>query len=75
MTLDVAWLFVPDGLVSVFQKLLTYWGFHEQPSLGFRETRLRKRKYSVSGSCVGEKFLVDVRGEWTDWFEMIERQQ
>lgn len=23
----------------------------------------------------GQKCLVDVRGEWTDWFEMTERQQ
>ncbi len=34
-----------------------------------------KRKYPVSGSCVDEKCLVDVRGEWADWLEMIERQQ
>ncbi len=31
------WLLVPDGLVWVFQKLLIYWDFHTQPSLGFTE--------------------------------------
>ncbi len=31
------WLLVSDGLVWVFQKLLIYWDFHAQPSLGFTE--------------------------------------
>ncbi len=55
------WLLVPDGLVWVFQKLLIYWDFHAQPSLGFTENGLKKRKYPVSGS--GWKCLVDVRGQ------------
>ncbi len=30
----------------------------------------------MSGSCVNENALLmsEVRGEWTDWLEMIERQ-
>ncbi len=65
-----------DGLVWVFQKLLIYWDFHTQPSLGFTENGPKKRKYPVSGSCVDENVLLmsEVRGEWTDWLEMIERQ-
>ncbi len=35
--LGLEWLLVPDGLVWVFQKLLIYWDFHAQPSLGFTE--------------------------------------
>ncbi len=36
-----------------------------------------KKKYPVSGSSVDENALLmsEVRGEWTDWLEMIERQQ
>ncbi len=66
-----------DGLVWVFQKLLIYWDFHTQPSLVFTENDLKKRKYPVSGSCVDENALLmsDVRGEWADWLEMIERPQ
>ncbi len=66
-----------DGLVWVFQKLLIYWDFHTQPSLEFTENGPSKRKYPVSGSCVDENALLmsEVRGEWTDWLEMIERQQ
>ncbi len=64
-------------LVWVFQKLLIYWDFHAQPSLGFTENGPKKRKYPVSGSCVDENVLLmsEDRGEWTDWLEMIERQQ
>ncbi len=47
-----------DGLVWVFQKLLIYWDFHTQPSLGFTENGLKKRKYPVSGSCVDENALL-----------------
>ncbi len=39
------WLLVPDGLVWVFQKLLIYWDFNKQPSLGFTENGPKKRKY------------------------------
>ncbi len=51
--------------------------FHAQPSLGFTENGPKKRKYLVSGSCVDENALLisEVRGEWADWLEMIERQQ
>ena len=58
-------------------KLLIYWDFHTQPSLGFTENGPKKRKYPVSGSCVDENALLmsEVRGEWADWLEMIERQQ
>ncbi len=75
--LNVEWLLVPDSLVWVFQKLLIYWDFHAQPSLGFTENGPKKRKYPVSGSCVDENALLmsEVRGEWADWLEMIERQQ
>ncbi len=70
-------LLVLDGLVWVFQKLLIYWDFHAQPSLVFTESGRKKRKYPVSGSCVDENELLmsEVRGEWADWSEMIERQQ
>ncbi len=70
-------LLVPDGLVWLFQKLLIYWDFHAQPSLGFTENGLKKIKYPVSGSCVDENALLmsEVRGEWADWLEIIERQQ
>ncbi len=55
-------------LVWVFQKLLIYWDFQAQPSLGFTENGLKKRKYLVSGSCVDENALLmsEVRGEWAD---------
>ncbi len=36
------------------QKMLIYWDFHAQPSLGFIENGPKKRKYPVSGSCVNE---------------------
>ncbi len=52
------WLLVPDGLVWVFQKLLIYWDFNAQPSLGFTENGPEKRKYPVSGSCVDENALL-----------------
>jgi len=52
------WLLVPDGLVRVFEKLLIYWDFYTQPSQGFTENGLKKRKYPVSGSSVGENALL-----------------
>ncbi len=41
------------------------------------ENGLKKRKYPVSGSCVDKNALLmsEVRGEWADWLEIIERQQ
>ncbi len=45
---------VPDRLVWVFQKLLIYWDFHTQPSLGLTEKGQKERKYPVSGSRVDE---------------------
>ncbi len=45
-------------LVCVFKKLLIYWDFYAQPSLGFIENGPKKRKYPVSGSCVGENALL-----------------
>ncbi len=56
---------------------MIYWDFHTQPSLVFTEYGPKKRKYPVSGSCVDEHALLmsEVRGEWADWLEMIERQQ
>ncbi len=51
-----------DGLVWVFQKLLIYWDFHAQPSLGFTENGQK---------LCGRKCLVDVRGERADWLEII----
>ncbi len=44
-------------------KLLIYWDFHTQPSLGFTENGPKKRKYPVSGSCVNENALLNVRGQ------------
>ncbi len=71
------WLLVPDGLVWVFEKLLIYWDFYAQQSLAITKNGPKKRKYPVSGSCVDENALLmsEVRGEWADWSEMIERQQ
>ena len=63
MTLNVARLLVPDGLVRVFQKLLIYWDFHSQSSLGFTENGPKKRTFPVSGTSLGRKCLVDARGQ------------
>ncbi len=65
VTLNVEWLLVPDGLVWVFQKLLIYWDFHEQPSLEFTENGPKTRKYPVSGRCVDKNawLMSEVRGQ------------
>ncbi len=76
--MKVEWLLVSDGLVWVFLNLMIFYlDFHTQPSLGFTENGPKKRKYPVMGSCVDENALLmsEVRGEWADWLEMIERQQ
>ncbi len=52
------WLLV----VWVFQKLLIYWDFHTQPSLGFTENG-PKQKISSERQLCGRKCLVDVRGQ------------
>ncbi len=44
--------------VWVFQKLLIYWDFHVQPSLGFIENGPKKRKYPESCMCVDENALL-----------------
>ncbi len=50
--------------------------------LGFSHTtisrvdreRSEKEKIFNERQLFGRKYLVDVRGEWIDWLEMIERQ-
>ncbi len=56
------WLLVPDGPVWVFQKLLIFWDFHAQPSLGFTENGPKKKISSEQQLC-GWKCIVDVRGQ------------
>ncbi len=52
-------------------------GFSRTTISRFTENGPKKRKYPASGSCVEENALLmsEVRGEWADWLEMIERQQ
>lgn len=47
---------MPDGLDSVFQKVLIYWDFPTKPSLGFTENFLKK--YPVGSSSQGESALL-----------------
>ncbi len=60
------WLLVPDGLVWVFLKLMIYWDFHTQLSLGFTENCKKKKIYiyiSCERQLCGRKCLVNVRGQ------------
>ena len=77
MSLNGAWLLVPEGLVGVFQKLLIDWDFHTQPSIGFTGNGPKRGNYPVSGSSLRENALLmpEVRRERPDWFKVIERQQ
>ncbi len=64
-----------DGLsISKTAVLLVF--SHTTISRVYREWS-KKRKYPVSSSCVDKNALLmtEVRGEWADWLEMIERQQ
>jgi len=57
----MVWLFVP---YSVLQKLLIYWDFYTQPSLGFTENgqrereKEREREYPESSISMGENAWV-----------------
>lgn len=56
--MTVAWLLVLDGLVWIFQKMLIYYWFSPQPSLGLTENGQKIRKYPVSGSYLGQNALM-----------------
>ncbi len=58
-TLNMEW--VPGGLFWVFQKLLIYWDFHTQQSLGFKEIFFEKEKIFSEWQLCGRKCLVDGR--------------
>ncbi len=60
MTLNGCWC--QTGWSEYFKKLLIYWDFHTQPSLGFTDNGQKKRKYPVSGSFVDQNALL-VRGQ------------
>lgn len=64
------WLLVPDRLVWVLHKLLIYWDFYSQPSIGLKEKVLGRRKYPVSCRSPDELTLLmpEVRGKGPDWF-------
>lgn len=70
----MAWLLVPDG--PVFQKMLIYWDFPTQPSVGFTENGLIKRgaHWIVSSSSLGGNALLmsEVRGAWLDCFKLTQ---
>lgn len=54
-----------DGLIGVFQKLLTSWYFAAQPPLKFTDNGAKKRErdFPVSGALLGEKGLVEKNGQ------------
>ncbi len=66
---------MPDRLVLSISKTADLLGFSRTTiSRVYREWS-EKEKISSERQLCGWKCLVDVRGEWTDWLEMIERQQ
>lgn len=46
-----------------FQKMSIYWEFSHNPFLGFTENGLKKTRYAVSVSSLGEKWLVGVKSQ------------
>ncbi len=82
MTLNEEWLLVPDGMFCHFKcfaisKTADLLGFSCTIISSVYREWFEKEKYPVSGSYVNENALLmsEVRGEWTDWLEMIERPQ
>ncbi len=67
-------VFIPARFWTVPQAALQ--GLYAEPFLVFTENGPKKIKYPVSGSSVAENALLmsEVRREWADWLEMIERQ-
>ncbi len=59
--------------VRVFQKLLIYWDFHVQTSLGFTENGPKKEKLLSEWQFCGRKMPRDQR-RWQDWFK-LEKQR
>jgi len=56
------------GARRVFHNLLSYWDFYAQPFLRFTKNGVKREKYSVCGSPVGENALLmlEVREDWAD---------
>ena len=67
MTLNVTWLFVLDGAGLRISEMQTI-------SRVYRDWSEKEIISSEQQLC-GRKCPVDVRSEWVDWFEVIERQQ
>ncbi len=73
MTLNMAWLLMPDS-ISETPDLLE---FSLETISRVDQEWPEKDKYPVSGHSEGENALLmaEVRGEWPDWFELTERPQ
>lgn len=71
MSLILAWFLMPD------EYLINSRDFPAQTSLGFTDNDPKKRKFPVKGSSLDDNPLLmpEDRGEWTDCFELIGRQQ